>query len=381
MPAYPDRRADRRRHYFHWRVLVLVVLLIGAYTLHRLGQADDPRFYLFLLTPPGRLLARAFSWDHAIPPPERPEPSEKDMSPDELTVKYRWEKELAAEAPLHRLVLAGGTNLLGRLVSESAGAVVFQEAHGAGGLTSTFARDRVLRVDTLAQPSYTVTYRDVRFRMDYPDLRFHRSPPFTVACDVPYDDIRPAVEALREMHRQVLELFAPLVRRPQVRADIQVAFLSDEGAFQAVQRQYAPRIERSVGFYSVSADRLYILNMAGPRQRDYLKEQLDRAVEEHRRHAGEDVDEEALQKWRVEREGRILSDARRQTLLTVRHEGAHQLFHTCLIHSAHRAENDWLIEGLAVYCEGEAPGRPDPFRVAQLKAARSAKRRFTSNCG
>ncbi|HEY8241479.1 MAG TPA: DUF1570 domain-containing protein, partial [Kiritimatiellia bacterium] len=61
--------------------------------------------------------------------------------------------------------------------------------------------------------------------------------------------------------------------------------------------------------------------------------------------------------------------AESQTRATLRHEGAHQLAFTLGVHSWHRAEGEWLVEGLATYCETSPPGQVDASRSSALHNA------------
>ena len=62
-----------------------------------------------------------------------------------------------------------------------------------------------------------------------------------------------------------------------------------------------------------------------------------------------------------------MNQADHETWETIRHEGAHQLFYNYGIHSRYRFENDWLIEGLAVYCETRPLGSTESGRASVLK--------------
>ena len=58
------------------------------------------------------------------------------------------------------------------------------------------------------------------------------------------------------------------------------------------------------------------------------------------------------------------------TLAIVRHEASHQFFFTYGVHSQHRVENEWLIEGLACYCEASIFGARDKTQLAILQEGR-----------
>lgn len=306
---------------FNVRVLIMLLALLAAWGLYALSRAGDPRFYLFLTTPPGRLLARVFGWSSGLRS-ELPEKSEADMTAEELTVKYKWEKQLTAEMPLHRLLLNSGPALEGRLIEETPEYVIFEEAYGDGGLTLRFDRKRLEGIQQLARPAHLVSYRDVRFKMEFPKLRFYKRPPFTIAADDKYGRVESAVDELRRLNVNFFELFGSLARRPQMGSSVQVLFLSKGEDFRSYQKRYAPGAENVIGFYAL---------------------QLDRLVVYHAPH---------------------LED---QMLATIRHEGAHQLFYSCGVHSDFHAEHPWLTEGLAVYCETPEPGEVDPLRAKLLQ--------------
>ena len=366
-------RPPRRSRFFYWRVLTLLGGLGGALALYLLSRADDPRFYYVLTTPAGRLLAGAFGWQRDLGPAVRPDRPEADWDPEERVVKYQWERELTEAAPLHRLVLRDGMQLKGRLLAQHPNGILFQEAAGAGGLTQSYARDRVARVETLNQPAHAVSYRDVQLRRELPEFHFLKRAPFTVATDGPEPEIREALQALRERFAELSGVFAELVDRPPVRTDLPVIFCSREGAFRTLRDRYAPEAENAVGFYVVWLDRLYLLNFDSADSRRAVTERvlmLERHYQQRQR--GRSAPATDWTAWRERTLQRIHAAARRETLATIRHEGAHQFMHTTGVHSDYRAENEWLVEGLATWCEMPELGRPDATRVDMLAARRRA---------
>ncbi len=370
-PGMPRR--SPRSSYFYWRVLALLAVLGGALALYLLSRADDPRFYYVLTTPAGRLLAQCFGWQRDLGPAVRPDRPEADWDPEDRVVKYQWERELTVDAPLHRLILQDGLRLKGRLLAQDRNGILFQEAAGEGGLTQSYARERVARVDTLDQPAYAVSYRDVQLRRELPEFHFLKRAPFTVATDGPEAEIREALQALRDRFAELSGVFAELVDRPPVRTDFPVIFCGREGAFRTLRDRYAPEAEHAVGFYVVWLDRLYLLNFDSADSRRSVTERvlmLERQYQERQRERGAPAADWVA--WRERTLQRIHAAARRETLATIRHEGAHQFMHTTGVHSDYRAENDWLVEGLATWCELPVLGQPDAMRVDMLMARRRA---------
>jgi hypothetical protein len=289
------------------------------------------------------------------------------MSAEELAVKYQWEKQLAMDAPLHRLTLVNGQRIEGRLIQETPRGLVFQEASRGGGLTTRVDRDRVAALEFIAKPAHEVTYRDVRFRMQFPTLQFLKRPPFTLASDESFDNLGPVLRALESVCAQFLGAFGPLALRPPESADIQVVFFSNEEVYRSYRKRYAPQAPFATGFYSVQLDRLVIFNGAGEEARAEIGRRLDELAESYRAES----DGDAVRSWRASAEARLRAQYEEQTLATIRHEAAHQLFYTCGVHSGFRAEHDWLVEGLASYCETEPIGAWDEERARALREAQA----------
>lgn len=130
-------------------------------------------------------------------------------------------------------------------------------------------------------------------------------------------------------------------------------------------------MEHTAGFYSPKLDRFVVFNQAGPGKRghDAFEMAVKRRAAEAREGAPGNVGR--LQEWRIEAGRSVLQHAEEETRMTIRHEGAHQLFFTYGVHSRHHAENSWLIEGLASYYETAPPGGAQPARLGMLKEARA----------
>lgn len=345
------------------RLGVLLALLSGAAMLFRWSRTADPRFYRFLRTAPGRVLARALRWD--LPwrrgPDEKPE---SEMLPDERAVKQHLEEACAAAAPRERLVLDTGQALVGRLVEEHEDYVVFEEAYGqSGALSAKIRRDRIRALEPIREPLPSISYRDVRFQMEFPDLKLYRRPPYTIVTDESYFHVERSVRVLQELHEEFLRTFGPLVSRPRPAADIQVLFFSDEASFERYRRALAPGMAGARGFYSLGLDRLIVFN---EKRAGYAADWTEEESPQPGAGSGGSATEEAARRRRQLRR-ELEHEAEQRTFVTLRHEGAHQLFYTYGIHSQDRVENEWLIEGLATFCETRPIGEKDPPRVALLK--------------
>ncbi len=311
------------RRAFYWvRVVSLTALFAGAFVLYLWSKRDDPRFYRFLQTPTGRLLSRAFHW-HALPMDAvvKEKPREQ-MTAEELEVLHKLEAELAAQG-----------------LSPSA---------------------------TRLPP---VTYRDICYKMELPDMHFFKAEPYTFLTDESYFSVLHAVSELQTLHRQFRALFGSLIDQAREHNDIQVLFFGNEERYRSYQRQTAEDLEYAVGFYSPVIDRLVVFNQARGVDIEAIQKSISNREADFRAAAQSEDQEKEITEWRKRQDQRIEGFAEAQTRATIRHEGAHQLFYTYGVHSKHRAENDWLIEGLACYCETDQPGDLDISRVRAVQNA------------
>lgn len=201
-------------------------------------------------------------------------------------------------------------------------------------------RERVNRARDVAVGYYAprVSYRDVAFRMEFPALHLYVRPPFVVLSDAGTGEVNGLLEVLGSTYRGFTEVFHPLfadVRRDDL---IHLLYFRNPADYLAYQKDRAAGMDHTSGFYSPVANRLVLYRQDGGPP------------------GAEDVEDAT------------------ETLHTIRHEAAHQFLFAHGVHSRHRIENDWLIEGLAGYCESERVGEADPDQAAQLRAALGAGR-------
>jgi hypothetical protein len=349
-----------------FRLTVLLVLL-GATIITCLVNGNiDPRFYRFLNSGQGRAVAGIMGWsvDFEFLPADKPEVL---MTAEEVGEKRRLENVILEGAPKHRLVLRSGDVLKGEVLGEDGyGVVTFLQSFGdSGTFRSKIPEQRILRIEEHDRDMASVTYRDVRFSMEFPDLNFYSRPPYTVVTDQNYLQVERAVKDLQRLHYDFVRLFGSLITLPDRGEGIQLLFFQDEERYRSYQRGYAPQLEHTAGFYSPKLDRFVVFNQATAQQNNPGSFFL--AKTRAFRRSSDTTHGRAGDSPVV---GRSLKHhAEEQTRMTVRHEGAHQLFFTYGIHSRHHAENSWLIEGLASYYETAPPGGPQPKRRELLKSS------------
>lgn len=361
----------RRRHPWRWvRTAVLAGLLGGSLLLLYWNRVGDPRFYQFLETDPGRWMAHAFRWygegDEAVPE-DKPEDRWTDA---ERETRRRMEERVRAEQSTHELVFTDGQTLRGRIVEERRDELVFVRTYGdSAEVTAVIPRRRLESIEQLEPPAPDISYRDVRFQMDFPELNFYRRPPFSLLTDESFFRVEQMVEILEVLHGQFVEVWRGLMVETRRDRSIQVLFFSRQDAFRAYQREHAPRMESTAGFYSPRLDRLVLFNQRASERVADLRRQVEEEEARHRAGRLSPEVEARLREWRRETEQDIERLAETQTRTTIRHEGAHQLFYDYGIHSRHGIEGEWLIEGLATFCETLPLGAEDPLRLRSLREA------------
>ncbi len=298
---------------------MLLLVFLGAWRLVWMSRNSDPRFYLFLKSPAGRALSRIFRWDPLPKVVETDRPDEA-LTPDEREMKRRWRAELEAGSD--------------------------------------------------AQPAAQVSYRSLRFRMEFPNLKFYLRSPYVIASDEPLQNIQQIVQTLMEVERGIQAIFGALETRAPEGADIEVLIFADAARFQSYRRQLGQDDEGLVGFYNARRDRLVIFNAASAANDESRKQIAARLEAEYRKELGASAGGVSWIEWREAIAARLQRDDALQTLATVRHEAAHQLLFSTGIHSDFRAERPWLEEGMAAYCETPIPGEVDRLRVRSLALER-----------
>ncbi len=352
------------------RVGALLALFGWAILLYRWSREDDPRFYQFVNSEPGRVIARTFRWHEVQDDVRFQEKSPPPLTPEERAVQQRLMDRVREQAPSHQLVFDDDRVMIGQLLSETPDAVEFAETYGESGVVSLWVqRRRISALEPLTNALPEISRRDVRFQMAHPELRFYKRPPYTIMTDESFFRVEHTVRILQKLYQQFHETFSPLIRKEDGGRGIQVLFFSSETDFRAYQNAYAPQMADSSGFYSPQLDRLIVYNQATSERIRLVQEQLDKEYEKHRAKAPGNASYEGLEAWRARTSKMVGQFAEEQTLSSVRHEGAHQLFYTLGVHSETRMENEWLVEGLATYCESANIGDFDAERAGVLRKA------------
>ena len=350
---------------------LLLTAMLWAVVLFHWSRQDDPRFYQFLNSNIGRATAQVFRWRGSVLNTPLADKTESQMNDEERAVKHEIENEMKATASAFELVLKDGRTLSGHVVKEEPDYVLFSESFGDNGsLSVKIRRQNIRRIDRVAEALPPIVYRDVRLKMEFPRMNFYKRPPYSIVTDESFFSVEHTVRVLQGLYGNFLSVFAPLIENPGGREkNIQLVFFSDEAAYREYQNAYAPQMGNSSGFYSPWVDRLIVFNQKSSEQIRTIQELLKKQEEYYRSFRGGGDYSARIDAWKEEAQINIARFAEEQTMTSIRHEGAHQLMFTYGVHSPNRIENEWLVEGLATYCEASTIGGYDPMRLVLLKKA------------
>jgi hypothetical protein len=343
------------------RYLVLIAALCGAGVLWHWNRTADPRFYYFLETQPGKIIGSMSGWD-IFQPNERK--TDGEMTHLELGYKRSLERVVNYQYPTHLLQFKDGTVLRGQVVEQEPEAVQFRPVQVHKALeVRRIPRSHISMLAKNSEMMLPVSYRDVRFKMEFPDLKFYRNGGYTILTDASGTDTQSFVGLLDALYVDFGKDFASLMEGGSTMRDIQVVYVYEKGRFASYRPsdQIAP--SDTTGMYLPDQERLIIYN-----QRRVVQSPLvSNASTADQFHAHEATNGP---EWLVKksaktkksplaycrfRSGIDFNDGD-ETYLTLRHEGAHHLAFKRGVHSSFRAENSWLVEGLACYFESEVPG-------------------------
>ena len=334
------------------RQVVLLGILASLLVLWSWNHNNDPRFHHLLSTRPGKLLGNLTGWTVA---PGQLEKSDAEMSPQERGYKRSLEKVIQRQWPDHIMALNDGSQLQGRVLGETPAGIRFKPIPGVKERAEwVVPRSLIDHVEENRNPMRPITYRDVQFKMEFPDLGFLRSGPYTMLTDADTGRARGLMRKLDKLDVDLRRAFRTLLRPAAGAPDTQVVYVVEKKRFLANRNRFVHDPSQSIaGLYLPEKERLIIYDQLGGTGKSKLPEMefvyavpvYDRAV--YRPNMQVFIDE---------------------THQTLRHEGAHHFLFKYGIHSDFHAENPWLIEGLACYFESETPGDLVSTYVNALKA-------------
>ncbi len=292
-----------------------------------------------------------------------------ELTQAEREIKMNLEQQMIDEIPSDLLILKNGDRREGQIVEETVTEVRFQQDYrGAGSMMTWIARSSISQIAQADEETPDISYRDIRYKMEFPNMGLYKRPPFTVLTEKNFFDVENAVNLLDGLHSQFLIEFQNVIQTKERASGIQLLFFAEEEDFEFYRDKYATNLGYSVGFYSPRKDRLVIYDQQSSEAKAEIVDKVEAIKAGYqKKHNRSRRRQNAAATWSREVKREIGVEVNKGMRRILRHEGAHQLFSTYGVHSAHGAEHLWLIEGLAVYCESPSFGsRPDEL-LSQIK--------------
>ena len=175
----------KRKIPYTLRLLLLTGLLSVLFVLYLYNRTHDPRLYEFLNASPGPALDDVFEMS---PRPDAVREKAVDAwTFEEKTMHHDIERAVLAEQAEDRIVCHDGRVIEGKILSESRSSVAIMQTFGAAAsMRFNVKRTEISRIETHAAKPVNVSYRDVRFRMEFPEMNFYCRPPFTIVTTENY---------------------------------------------------------------------------------------------------------------------------------------------------------------------------------------------------
>ena len=340
-----------RKVFFWIRLVCLFLLVAAALQLVSWSHQYDPRFYQFLGTAPGKALSSIMEWPNLYNRVNA-EVEVEDFSDEEKLWHTRIQNRLLQSWPTHTLFLKDGTVRHVRILRNEDGKLWVREHFGhQGRLETSLSLSDIRETQAYSEPLPPVSLRDILFQMEYPEFDLTYFGHYTVLTDAPYYQVADSVEVLETLHQQYIETFSSIIRFPQEQKNLQVLFFSNEEDYREHQRETAPDLKSSVGYYSPLEDRMVVYNQQYSERAMKVRKEVEQDIAELLKRAENPAQRREILSIQQNVEQQIRDRARQETVSTLRHEAAHHLSYTYGVHSWIHTENGWLIEGLASYFE------------------------------
>ncbi len=264
-------------------------------------------------------------------------------------------ERIQAYRPSHALVWRDGRSAFGTLRQRGPNTFRFDFETATGPVSLPVDRSEIAWSRRIVYEPVSLTPQDVRFLLEFPQLKCYHLPPYLFVADVPFGQVMAARDILGNLADEFFAVFAHLLPRWQPGKLAYACLYRDEPSYlaQAIQRKDA-HLEKSTGFYSQQENCLYLYDPLGSFER-HRAERLMKALPD-----GPDL---------AFNQQRLYNFLQLEQFRTLRHEGAHQLAYSYGLHSSEGVEHLWLVEGLAQYCETSPIGQLQPQHMATLVEA------------
>ena len=191
-----------------------------------------------------------------------------------------------------------------------------------------FERADLSHAEALNLKPPAINYCDVSFQMEFPELRLIRAPPYTLLTDDSPQAAERYLGVLQVLQTNFVARFGPLTEGLGLPDHVQVLLFTSEDEFRAYQKRILGRRPDVMGFYRPAQQRLAVFDQRYIAAMDEILARLAWQSEKQQVQAATDAAAENVRLTMMGEACGILRHAEEANRRVLRHEGAHQLFHT-----------------------------------------------------
>lgn len=296
------------------------------------------------------------------------------LTPAERATWTNLSRRAEASVPSHALWFNDGMGLVGWLRGQTNGIVYWDAPFGADGRwPMQLDRADLSQAQVLKQQPPSINYCDVSFQLEFPDLRLIRHPPYSLLTDDSPQAAERYLGVLQFLHTNFVAHFGPLTEGLGLPDHVQMLLLTKEEDYRNYQKRTMGRQAGTLGFYQPPLQRLVIFDQRYGGGMAEILERLDWQSEKAQVQAASDAEADNQRLLFLTFACSAMRSAEAANLRVLRHEGAHQLFHSSGI-LVEGATPGWLAEGLAQWCETLVPGTVAFELADRLKEAHEHER-------
>jgi len=296
------------------------------------------------------------------------------LTPAERVTWTHLNQRAAASQPSHVLWFNDGRGLVGWLLGATNGVVHWAAPFGVDGRwLMDFERAELSHAEVLNLKAPTINYSDVTFQMEFPELRLIRAPPYTILTDDSPQAAERYLGVLQVLQTNFIARFGALTEGLGLPDHVQVLLFTSEDDYRRYQRGLVGERPDVMGFYRPAQQRLIVFDQRYTAGLDEILARLAWQSEKQQVQAATDAAADKIRLALLSEACGMLRHAEEGNRRVMRHEGAHQLFHTSGI-LVEGATPGWLAEGLALWCETRQPGMLNYEYAERVKTALEEKR-------
>jgi len=294
----------------------------------------------------------------------------QELNPEETEYQKSLESAMERNRSTEILVLKSGDKIPCRILKRYKSEIKVQRIIAGNTLVKTYKIASIASIKTLSHDPISLSPADVRFIMDYPELKHYLKEPFIFLTDGAITKVEEFARILDKLRIDFLKFFKPILpESSELPHRMHIIFFNSEEKYRRLVENI-PLLEYSDGYYNLLENRLFIYNRLQSNARLQMEGELHKAQNEFIETYGEKYRKSITSHFeKINQEN--VRQLQEDTYALLRHEATHMFAYLYKFHSLKGRENPWLVEGLAMFCEYPTfkNVKPRISKLALIKAA------------